>query len=419
MNDSGSEPKGAYFISYRRTDQRTKEAVLVRNALRDRGVPTWQDLDDLVAEPTEQELINTLDDPLTAGAVMLIAPEVETSDMIRNVEAPRIFNRHRIDDGFVVQPVLIGLDYGQANSVLNAPAGFQDLGDWNLQKIDNASLSDQDARAIASVVLRRRLSSINEQRPDEPIDVGLFSRRSPRSETLSLRHDFTPYFVGRNPAPDAFANIECSLLDTASAVSEIHSEADIIGRGNASLPLGVLFGAVYSPLAGFKVSWLQGLAGREREVWSLSENRGTLNANISRTLGDPGSEDLVLAIGVSANTQPAVTEFIQSTNLRPRASFYCAPPNWPVKQGEAMSPQNGLSLVLDAIEAVRSAKDDLMLKRARLHIFLACPLAMAVLLGQKLNTFTECVLYEHMPDRSPVYTKVHSFNPSGYTYRSA
>ncbi len=419
MNGLGSEPKGAYFISYRRTDQRTKEAVLVRNALRDRGIPTWRDLDELVAEPTEQELIDTLGDPLTAGAVMLITPEVETSDMIRNVEAPRIFNRHRIGNGFVVHPVLIGLDYGQANSVLNAPAGFQDLGDWNLQKIDNDLLSDEDARAIASTVLRRRLSSINERRPDDPVDVGLFSRRSPHSETLSLRHDFTPYFSGRNPAPDAFANIECSLLDTASAVSEIHGEANIIGRGNVSLPLGVLFGAVYSPLAGFNVSWLQSLAGREREAWSLSENRGTLNANISRTLGDPGSEDLVLAIGVSANIQPAVTEFVQSIHLRPRASFYCAPPNGPVKQGEAMSPQNGLSLVLDTIEAVRSAKDDLMLKRARLHIFLACPLAMAVLLGQKLNTFKECVLYEHMPDRFPVYTKVHAFNPSGYTYHSA
>ena len=48
------------------------------NALRDRGLPTWRDLDNLAPEPTEQELVATLKDPNTAGAVMLITPELPT-----------------------------------------------------------------------------------------------------------------------------------------------------------------------------------------------------------------------------------------------------------------------------------------------------------------------------------------------------
>ena len=90
--------KGHYFISYRRSPARpggTEEAVLMRDALRDRGAPTWRDIDDLSSEPTEGELVATLADPATAGAVMLVSPEVEGSPMIRSVEARRIFQRHR------------------------------------------------------------------------------------------------------------------------------------------------------------------------------------------------------------------------------------------------------------------------------------------------------------------------------------
>ena len=91
-----TNPRGPYFISYRRTEQRTFEAVLVRDALRNRGVPTWRDLDDLKSSSTETELIKTLQDENLAGAVMLIAPEVESSTMIRNAEAPRIFARNNL-----------------------------------------------------------------------------------------------------------------------------------------------------------------------------------------------------------------------------------------------------------------------------------------------------------------------------------
>lgn len=412
-----TDPAGKYFISYRRTDQRTAEAVLVRNTLRDRGVPTWRDLDDLAPEPTEGELVSIIDDPSTAGAVMLISPEVESSDMIRNVEAPRIFKRHRTNDGFRVHPILIALGYGDANRVLNAPAGFQDLGDWNLTKIDGTTLSDENAGSIAKTILNYRLGAIRKLDPGRPVHIGLYNRRTASAERFALRYDFTSYFDGREAITGSFALIERALLDSASAVAAVYGGADLICSGTASLPLGVLFGAVYSPLADFRLTWLQGFAGHDKEPWSLSMGRGSISTKVSRTLGNPGSNDLVLAIGVSANIEPAVTEFMQHSDLRPRASIYIAPIDGSIQQGEMLSPQDGLTVVLDAVEAVRALKDELMIKQARLHVFLACPLAIAVLLGQKLNTFSECVLYEHFPDKTPSYNAVHSFNPSGYSYQ--
>jgi len=105
---------------------------MVRDALRDRGVQTWRDIDDLESKPTEDELVRVLTDSDTAGAVMLITEEVVDSTMIQNVEAPRIFNRHNKKDGFLIKPVLVGIGYEEANEMLNSPAGFQDLGNWSL-----------------------------------------------------------------------------------------------------------------------------------------------------------------------------------------------------------------------------------------------------------------------------------------------
>ena len=414
-----TDPKGCYFISYRRSPARavgTEEAVLMRDALRNRGAPTWRDLDDLASEPTEDELVATLVDPTTAGAVMLVSPEVEASPMIRNVEARHIFARHGNNDGFIVKPVLIDLVYGEANTVLDGPAGFQDLGDWNLHKVDGGRLDATDARAVARSVVKARLEAISVAAPDAPLEIGLFSRRTPAPGSFALRHDFTPYFEGRASPEDTYRVIETALLDTAGAAASIGNDVAIFGQGNAALPLGVLYGAVFSPLADFRVSWMQGLAGHQKEAWSLSSGRSDISVTATVTKGDPGSEDIVLAFGVSANIAMAVAEVVAASSFTPRASIYVQPEAGPVAQGVVLTPQDGLALVLRALEAARALKDDLGLRRARLNLFLACPLAMAVLLGQKLNTFSQCVLYEHDPDTAPSYRRVHTFNPSGFTY---
>ena len=112
----------------------------------------------------------------------------------------------------------------------------------------------------------------------------------------------------------------------------------------------------------------------------------------------------------------AVSEYLNADELKPRASIHATIEAGSVPQGSSLSPQDGLAIVLQAAEAARTLKEDLGLRRARLHLFLACPLAMAVLLGQKLNTFSECFLYEHDPDDTPSYMRVHTFSPSGFTY---
>lgn len=406
--------KGIIFISYRRLDHRTDEAVLIRNALRDRGVPTWRDIDNLESKPTEDELIKVLSSDDTSGAVMLIAKEVADSTMIKNVEAPRIFKRHNNSDGFIIKPVLIDVRYEEANHILNSPAGFQDLGNWNLHKVNGENITEDQARLIANDVLKARLDQISLQHKSLPLDIRINSRTTPDPSLNALRHDFSPYFNGREVRPGSYKIIELALRDTADAIASSFGGADITASGFAALPLGVLYGAIFSPLRRFKINWMQAMAGQDEEPWSLMNKTTDISPTIRVTKGDTGSEEVVLAIGVSANIEHAVTEFINASNLNPRASVYCEPPNGPIRQGVSLSPQDGLSISLKAIDAVRDLKDALMLKKINLHIFMACPLAMAVLIGQKLNTISKCSLYEHTPTNKISYVKVHTFSASDF-----
>ena len=411
--------RGRYFISYRRSPARpygTEEAVLVRDALRNRGAPTWRDLDDLASEPTEDELVATLANQDIAGAVMLISPEGRSSPIIRNIEARRIFQRHRANDGFLIKLVLIGLEYADANEALSGPGGFQNLSFWNLHRLKAKHLTESDANAIARELVKSRVMSIVDRGTNAQLDVGLFSRLPGSHGALDLSHDFSVYFVGRIAKPGTYCRIENALLDTASALASTCDRVSIRGQGNAALPIGVLFGAIYSPLANFQLSWVQGLAGRDPESWSLSSECSDVLLETKVAYGNAASEDLVLALGVSASIESAVSEYINSSDLRPRASIYATTKTGVVPQGIRLSPQDGLSLVLQAVQDTRNLRDDIGLHRARLHLFLACPLAMAVLLGQKLNTFSQCVLYEHHPDRKPSYERVHSFTPSSISY---
>ena len=413
-----TDPAGSVFISYRRSPARpagNREAALVRDALRHVGIPTWRDLDDLDFEPAEDALVAAIDNPSLSGAVLLVTPEVSGSSIVRRVEALRIFGRGSARDGFWVLPVLIGLDYGEAQAALDSPAGFQDVGYWNMHRLDGGTVSPADAAAIARRAVKARLQAIRDRGGGNPLSIGVFARR-PSAAAFSLKHDFSAHFDGRRVAAGQYRDFEKGLRAGASEVLATFASPYLTGEGMAPLPLGALVGAVYTPRAGFRLAWSQFVEGREPQRWSF-DLAAEESAIVHReTKGDPASEDVVLAIGVSADIEHAAAETLAQLGVTCRAYVHCAPASGSYAPGQVLSPEQGLGFVLSAVCRVREVREDLGMRRANLHLFLACPLAMAVLLGQKLNTFSACHLYEHDPGGSPSYVRVHTFEPSNLAY---
>lgn len=412
---------GSIFISYRRSPARSsgdEEARLVCHALRDRGVPTWRDLDDLNSVPTEDGLRATLSSKEIAGAVLLISPEVETSDMIRKVEAPEIFERFQRMDGFFVQPVLINLDYKDVDKILDNPGGFQNISNFNIHRIQKESLDAKDVRQIAKAILKMRLGVIRSRDPNQKLSVGLYSRLSPSAEGLTLLHNFTPYFTNRDAEPMAYKKIETALFDAASTLAATSNQTPIpiVASGNAALPLGVLFGAVYSSFV-FNLIWKQFSPWGDLDNWSIKSDTSHISTIVRNSKDCLTSEDLLLAVSVNAFVDPAAVKYARETGLSLRAMISVGLQNGPLQRGQSITAQQGLKVAREAISAARRLKDELRMEKANLHLFLACPLALAVLVGQDLNTFGECFLYEHFSDRKPSYKLVHSFRPSNFTYK--
>ncbi len=407
-----TNPQGRIFISYRRLPHRIVEADLLQKALHERGMHTWRDQNNLESKPTEVELVRILNDQDTAGAVMLVSSEVADSKMIQKVEAPHILKRHHDNNGFIIKPVLIGIDYAEADRVLGSPGGFQNLDDWNLHRLKEDSFGDDNAQYIANQLLKARLTEISKRERDHPLDLRLYTRTSPDPDLIALCLDYSHYFNGRDAAPEAYNRIEKALVDTADKIVSVYGKAEINVEGFAALPIGVLFGSIFSPLRGFRVNVSQALAGQSKETWSLDAQEAAKDLTFQTSMGDPASEDVVLALSISANIEHAVREYLNAASLRPRASIHVQLPDGILRQGQALGPEEGLSTVLQSIDAVRSLKDIHFLKRINLHLFLACPLAMAVLIGQKLNTISQCSVYEHTPSGDLPYVLAHTFKPS-------
>ena len=413
-----TDPKGRMFISYRRSPARKSgddEAHRVRDALRDRGVPTWRDLDDHGPDPTEDEVVQAVNDIGIAGAIMLVSPQVATSPMVRMVEAPAILDRYKERDGFLLKLVLIDLVFSDIDKVLGRPGAFQELSRFDILKLPSETLQPADAKRIARAVVKLRLQAIKAVDPGAPFQVGLFSRRTPGVNGYALRHDVTPYFDGRFATDGAYDAIEAALYDSASALAATGDQIQIVARGNAALPLGVLFGAVYSPFV-FDLVWHQSAPGRPSEDWSLKTGVEDVDLDISVSRGDPQSEDLVLAVSINADVEHAAAEYLETHSVNPRATIHVGLAAGPLQRGQAMSARQGLKVTYAAIDAARNLKTQLRLKRVNLHLFLACPLSLAVLIGQNLNTFSDCILYEHIEGGHPAYSEVHRFRPSSFTF---
>ena len=227
------------------------------------------------------------------------------------VEALRIFRRLAARDGFWIVPVLIGLDYGDADAALDSPAGFQDLGDWNMHRIEGETIGSPDAEAIARRAVKARLRAIRDMQADGPLSIGVFARHPPAAP-CSLTHDFSAQFNGRKVVEGGYSAFEKGLLAGASKLLATFPNPCLVGEGVAPLPLGALVGAVYSPRAGFKLAWSQFVEGRDPQRWSFDLPGSELPMDATVTKGDPSSEDLLLAVGVSANIEHAVSGIVGS-----------------------------------------------------------------------------------------------------------
>lgn len=407
QHNSPTDPTGVAFLSYKR--ERHAEARLLIDALRDRGVPTWQDVSDLPPGVTEQEIRDTLGSPRTAHSVLWVTPEVEHSAFIRNIEVPLILERITRQDGFFVVPVAAGgLDYSGAAALLEGT--LIDPSTLNMQKAPTDPIDADFAARIAQVVLEQRLKTISKAVATGDVEIDLSTRTGPSANSqAALQVDLRHRFEGRIAKPGAWDESILPALSDVVAVLQKHArERQIVVQGNAALPTAIAFGAACLAPGGLQIGWLQRSDGTS-ERWDSNgptEDSGLVAQTIPQ---DPAATDLALLLSERSDVSP---DFLRSSNpSNPyRAVVHVNRPGQDTRTRILTAPmaRHAAEVVIDALRAARRLYN----ATGTVHLYLACPVGLAFLIGRQLNTFGTVQTYEHVPSMNPPYQPAAKFHPS-------
>jgi SMODS-associated and fused to various effectors sensor domain len=389
-----TDATGRSFISYRRT--RLNEARLLIEALHDVGVPTWQDLSDLAEGHTDELLREVLAAETTADAVCWLTPDFEKSDVIIRTELPCIMKRIDQNDGFFMVPVAAGgLQYDEVTRVVGSYLGLHDLGQWNVRKVAADPILPEDAAGVAHQVLKRRIQEISKQRPSgEPLRMVLNSRKKPAFEPgVALSLDWTHRFEGRLAKPQAWDDFFLPALETVAQICEQYASGrSIVAEGLCALPGSVALGTAFLTTRRIPVEWQQNSPSRPPELWSLAEKSEPSGFTASLCDANVSADDLALLVSVASNVEPAFTLSRPQLPAFRGLVVVTKPGNYP---HDIKRPGEAVDIIRVISQALRQARDGFQ-PRGKIHLFLAVPAGLAMMLGQTLNTFGQIQTYEHV-----------------------
>ena len=389
-------PTGRSFISYRRN--RLAEVAELVAAQKERGIPTWQDIEDLRSEPTEAEIRSVLTSNEIANVLLWVTPNVDQSPMITKVEVPCAVERHKRQDGFFILPVAAGgLGYGEVGALLGGYSGVTDLSNWNIAKVDSDPATSRDIRRVSNILLNRRLSNIQEHLPEgEPLRLVINTRiSSGPQQGVALEIDWTHRFSGTQrrlaSADDWQSKLLKALEDIARATQRNASKREVIASGLASLPAATALGYYFMAPGGMGIAWEQFFPDRSRQLWSLAATREASGHEPLITGGQTAADDLAVMVSVNADVEGAVAASRENTGPF-RAYVHIKSPE---RQKILRTPGQALDVTQLTMESAREARQEFGI-RGRVHLFMAVPAGLAMLIGQLLNTLGPVQTYEHI-----------------------
>lgn len=390
-----TDSTGRSFLSYRRT--RAHEARLLVEAQHEVGIPTWQDLSNLEEGHTDTLLREAIEAETTANALCWLTPDVMDSAVITRTELPCILKRIDQKDGFFAVPVAAaGLGYDEVTRVVGTHLGVHDLGDWNVRKVGTDPVSARDAATVARHVLARRLQEIVKRLPvGEPLRVVLNTRKRPAFEPgVALSLDWTHRFEGRLANPiEGWANYLLPALETVAQACEQHAPGrPIVAEGLCALPAAVALGTTFLATRRLSLGWLQHSQKRPPETWMLSERPEVSGFTADIRPGTTSADDIALLVSVASNVEPAFAASRPHLPAFRGLVLVASPGNYP---HDIDTPGKAADVVRVISEALRRVRDTLQ-PRGTVHLFLAVPAGLAVMIGQALNTFGPIQTYEHV-----------------------
>ena len=381
----GVRPLGPVFISYRQSDG-AGYAVEMAWALRAAGVPVWHDQTDHLPGDTRRRLAEALDSGLS-GAILLVTPEIAQSDVIRDVELPRLLEMEA-DPAFTLA---VGstvtkkkdpqrLSYKAPDRLLGQPPG-------TLSRLDQQHVSTADQRArLAGRLCRRRMEHVKPALAegdgvlvfDVQTRVPPFASQPDAHLVLRLR---PPAEGERRPDPRGLEDLRHFLRQLPQLVA-IAGATQARVQGGAHLSVACAIGAALPTTLVGAVA----VVDTKGEEWRLVGQAPTARAaeEIIEFVGPPGfafqsGRVLVYVDLLPQRSDAAVNAFLASEGFADVAHLRS-------RSADLVKPADATTVVGEINAAIRELANKH--STTEIHLLLRCPYPIALLLGRSLNTLT-------------------------------
>jgi hypothetical protein len=402
-------PTGPIFLCHRRVD--AGEVRLLRDALHRVGVPTWLDTVDFTDDPNEAVVAAAIE--RCSGAVVWITPGLAASSFVGKVELPHLFDR-AVDAGASLTLIAAGgLDPVAAGKEIAPLAGLHNPGSWAIVATKGSPVDLHNAEALADHVLRERVRRLHQQLPPgEPLRLRLDVRTSQPSADIHLHLDWTEDFALRSATPELWQALRRSLAQVVRAIEAEARGRAVVADGTATLSAAYCLGEAFLAPRRLSLTWLQ-FHRHTTTPWQLSPTTERSPCTVREHPHAPAGEHVGVVVSITNDAtsagsawrreRAAVDDLVRCViDVRPPARDA-----FPL----ALTPSQGMAVAEQIDSAIRNQR---AATGTAIHLMLAAPTGLAVLLGQLSNTIPWVQLYEHQPGPDGgSYAPSCAFQPNG------
>ena len=377
------DPRGPVFLSYRHSDG-ADIAEDMAWALRAAGVPVWHDKTDLPPGDTPRRLVEAIGGGLS-GAVLVVTPDVEYSEVIRDTELPGLLEMSQAPQfAFTIASIIRSkdnhLDY-------DAPDRLLQRSDRILKNYrQNLVLTAEGIAAIAHDHARRRVEALRTdiESGGDFIEMDAQTRLDPAA-SINRHHlvvRFRPPSPGdRRPNREGLEDLQ-HFLGSLPRLLNIAGAGKVKVSGGAHLTMAFALGAAMpTTLFGhvevidtYKNVWLHD----SRRPFTIQSN-ALLNVTERAPNTETSGEAVVYLDLVPERNDASFDQFVRSQSDRFAHVFHIRP------EGEGfLDSADSDAIISQASNAVRRAAA--LSRKSEVHLMLRCPWTVALLLGRTLNT---------------------------------
>ncbi|MEU0118544.1 SAVED domain-containing protein [Streptomyces bobili] len=202
------------------------------------------------------------------------------------------------------------------------------------------------------------------------------------------RFDGDSDYTKRRPlSPNTWAQLQADI-ETAPGRLPAGTTAVSV-TGSIRLAPAFLVGTTFRMVTGTDLAAVQrGRAGSQ--LWSTNDPFETALAPRVLEHGIGKGDEIAVAIAVAMNPTEDVLEYLREQNLPVGKLIVLTPPSGTANDGSIPDSTAANALAVGIRDHLRRSTR----KVRRMHLFLACPMGLAVLLGNRWNRLCQTVVYE-------------------------